>query len=185
MPKADVGPNVKLFGQDTGQYCGEATGQMTRNGYPKPGDRVFYLQSTLSNIIEAHKSNPDRPNWATDPQGLRLCLQLLSNAPVNWVERASTDRRETQLFIQQCIDQEKFPTAVLVNKGRHWVLVVGWETAAAGGGLKYVHYYDPQPVHRGADITVTAKTWNGAKRFSKVTIKGTWMNKFVAIGQRS
>lgn len=190
MPKADVGPNVKIFLQENALFCGEANAKMARNGYPDPGNRVPYDQKYLSNIIKAHNSNrnDDKRKWNTDPEGLRLCLQLLSSSPVNWVECASTDRWETQQFILQCIGQEKFPTPVLINRGFHWVLVVGWETTVAAGGvenLKFVHYYDPQQDCKGADTTATSTVWNSPKSFSAVQIKGTWVNRFVAVGQRS
>jgi hypothetical protein len=191
MAKADVGNNVTLFGQENGFYCGEANAKMTRNGYPNPADRAVFEQDFLRNMIKAHRSHreTDMHDWNSDPQGLQVCLQMLSKETVKWEQCVSTDRDEVQLFVQDCVEKSGFPTPVLTNQGHHWVLVVGWETEIPPGGgapvLKHMRYFDPEPVGIGADITVAASTWNRSRRFSKVTIDGTWVDKFVAIGQRS
>jgi hypothetical protein len=191
MAKVDVGANVALFGQEGQEIdglCGEANAQMARNGYPDPADRLFYAQQFLKTIIKDANSKRfgDKGDWGTDPHGLRECLQSLSSAPVNWVICASKERRVTQEFVQKCISESGFPTPVLVNQGFHWVLVVGWETEEAPGSdspiLKFVHYYNPEPIGHGSDVTVAGSTWSRSNRFSKVTITGTWANKFVAVG---
>lgn len=189
MPKVDIGSNVTLFGQETGFYCGEANTQMARFGYPNPDDRENYDQDFLANMIKAHRSHREvDKNWSSDPQGIQRCLQLLSKAPVNWEVCVSDSREEAQLFIQESVGKAGFPTLALTNQGAHWVLVVGWETEIPPEGgepvVKHIRYYDPEPIGVGSDITVAASTWQRAERFSKVTEKGTWMGKFVAIGQR-
>ncbi len=162
---------------------------MARDGYPDPADRLYYEQAFLDTIIEAHNSKRkgDNGKWNTDPQGLRSCLEVLSSAPVNWVQCSSTHRDETQTFIQRCVRDAGFPTPVLTNEGRHWVLVVGWEMEATHPGghaaLKHVHYYDPKPDGIGADRTVTAREWKTKACFSTVAIKGTWVKHYVAVGQ--
>jgi hypothetical protein len=191
MPKVsvDVGANVPVYGQEKGNYCGETNAQMARDGYPDRSDRIYYRQKYLHNIIRAQNSAlpADKCHWNTDPQGLQGCLQLLSNPPVNWVVLSNSQRDETELFIMQRIEQTRFPVPVLVNGGRHWVLVVGWETEVPLGGgnaeLKYIHFHDPEPLGKGSDITATARAWHRT-RFSAVRIGGTWHDNFVAVGQR-
>lgn len=47
----DLSANVPLYGQQLCYWCGAASGQMARNGYPNPADRLFYLQSDVWNTI--------------------------------------------------------------------------------------------------------------------------------------
>ena len=182
---------MQLFGQEDETYCGEATAEMTRNGYPNPGDRVIYAQAYLYNIIQAKNTTQpgDQGKWGTDPSAMRECLQMLSSPPVNWVECAGTSSQKVQQFIMDCIQQGQFPVPVIVQEGGHWVLVVGWETKAASGGgppvLVRMHCYDPEPLGHGHKSWVMAKKWNSADYFSKVADGKIWRNKFVAVGQRS
>jgi len=188
VPKVDVAGNVTLFSQKKGFFCGEATAQMARNGYPDPSNRVYYTQDDLRNNIVAHNSNAigDLNQWNTDPQGLCDCLRSLSTAPVNWAAFPTSSRGDAQMFLEQSIQDTQFPVGVLIRAGEHWVLVVGYETAVDETGkeqLKFIHFYDPEPVGRGTDRTIAATRWSGSKYFVKVTTPGTWEGKFVVVGQ--
>jgi hypothetical protein len=189
MPIVDLGDDVTPYIQENGQYCGEATAQMTRNGYPKEYGPVYYTQAYLYNIIQCKNSTEpgDQCEWNTDPKGLRECLQLLSSPPVNWVECANIDGDTAQQFIMDCIEQSRFPVPVVVQKGLHWVLVVGWETRAPQEGgdpvLMRVRLYDPEPKEVGSKGWISAKKWN-ADYFSKVYYGKIWRGTFVAVGQR-
>lgn len=189
MPKVDVAGNVMLFPQRKGFFCGEATAEMARDGYPDASNRVYYTQDDLRNNIDAHNStaNGDLGQWSTDPKGLSDCLQSLSTEPVNWVEFDTTSREDAEMFLQQSIQNTQFPAGVLIRAGEHWVLVVGYETEVDANGkekLKFVHFYDPEPVGIGTDRTLHASTWSGSRYFVRVKTSGTWKGKFVVVGQQ-
>ena len=187
MAKFNIGQNVKLFGQETGVFCGEASAKMTLNGFPKAADRHVHKQTDLKTIIEHQNSTVriDHDTWNTDPKGLQECLELLSTNGAKWMQVAPTNSEEAQEFIQQCIEVEQFPTPVLVQEGKHWVVVVGWETEEVVGGspkLKFMHYHDPEPGGKGSYGTKTGDEW--ALYFAMVKYEGTWKGKFVAVGKR-
>lgn len=94
MYTVDLSANVPLYGQEQCTWCGPASGQMARNGYPSPADRLLYAQLSLWNSIHVYNSkDPADAAWATDPHGLTGCLQSLSNpAGVDWVEFADPDQ---------------------------------------------------------------------------------------------
>ena len=52
----DLSANVPLYGQEQCIYCGAASGQMIRNGYPNPADRLFYTQLSIWNTIQVNNS---------------------------------------------------------------------------------------------------------------------------------
>ncbi|MGH9493376.1 MAG: hypothetical protein ACRD3B_00160, partial [Candidatus Sulfotelmatobacter sp.] len=111
----DIGANVPLYGQQMCFWCGAASAEMARNGYPNPADRVYYTQQYLWNTIQAHNSTaPADVGWATDPHGLQGCLQSLSTAPVDWVEYESTSIGSVLFFMLFWMNREGFPSPVLV-----------------------------------------------------------------------
>jgi hypothetical protein len=187
MYTKDVGANVPLYGQQMCYWCGAASAEMSRNGYPNPADRVYYTQQFLWNTIQAHNSTaPADAGWATDPHGLQGCLQSLSSAPVDWVEYASTSSSAVMFFMLFWMNRENFPSPVLVNQGGHWVVVVGWETdvepvAGSSPTLQQIHYYDPEPHNVGTDTTTTGAQWYSGPWNGSVVYSGTWLNQFVAI----
>jgi hypothetical protein len=151
MYNLDIGANVPLYGQQMCYWCGAASAQMARNGYPNPADRVYYTQANLWNIIQLHNStSPADSGWATDPHGLRGCLQSLSRLPVDWVEFDKASSGAVLFFMLYWMNRERFPSPVLVNQGGHWVVVVGWETDVepvdgSSPTLQQIHYCDPEP----------------------------------------
>jgi hypothetical protein len=188
MSKVDVAANVMLLAQNKGFFCGEAVAEMARNGYPDPSNRFYYTQDDLRNNIVAHNSTAigDLDQWNTDPQGLTNCLQSLSSEPVHWVDNPFTSRDDAQTFLQQSIQSTLFPAGVLIRAGEHWVLVVGYETEVDETGtekLKFIHFYDPEPVGIGSDRTIRASTWSSSRYFVKVQTSGTWQDKFVVVAQ--
>ena len=122
--------NVPLYGQEQCVWCGAASAQMARNGYPNPADRLFYTQLSLWNTIQVHNSTaPADSGWATDPHGLTGCLQSLSNPPgVHWVEFSNSSRDALLFTILYWMNRREFPTPVLVNQGGHWIVIVGFVT---------------------------------------------------------
>src|SRR2546421_11559823 len=124
----DLSANVPLYGQQQCVWCGAASAQMSRNGYPNPADRILYSQLNLWNTIQLHNSTlPADAGWATDPHGLQGCLQTLSNpAGVNWVEFAKTTANALLFEILYWMDKRNYPCPVLINQGGHWVVIVGY-----------------------------------------------------------
>jgi len=187
MYTKDVSSNVPLYGQQMCYWCGAASAQMTRNGYPNPADRLYYTQLYLWNTIQAHNStSPADSGWATDPHGLQGCLQSLSSAPVDWVEYDNTSIGSVLFFMLFWMNREGFPSPVLVNQGGHWVVVVGWETdvepiTGSSPTLEQIHYFDPEPHNVGTDTTMTGAQWYAGPWNGSVIYPGTWQNQYVAI----
>ncbi len=187
MYPVDLSANVPLFGQEMCYWCGAASAQMTRDGYPTPADRVYYTQSYLWNVIQAWNSTlPADAGWATDPTGLRGCLQSLSSAPVDWVAYVNPSASAVMFFMLYWMNVERFPSPVLVNQGGHWVVVVGWETdveptAGSSPTLQTIRFYDPEPHNQGTDTTMSGSQWYAGPWNGSVIYSGTWLNDYVAV----
>jgi hypothetical protein len=188
MYNVDISSNVTLYGQEMCFWCGAASAQMSRNGYPNPASRLYYTQTSLWNTIQTYNSTlPQDAGWATDPHGLAGCLQNLANpAIVDWVESANTSRDAVMFFLLYWMNIEHYPSPVLVNQGGHWVVVVGWETdieptSGSSPTLQQIHYFDPEPHNVGTDTTMTAAQWYAGPWNGAVIYGGTWLNKYVAI----
>jgi hypothetical protein len=188
MYSLDISGDVTLYGQEMCYWCGPASAQMSRNGYPDPADRLYYTQTALWNTIQTYNSTlPQDSDWATDPQGLAGCLQNLANpAVVDWVQSANASRDAVLFFMLYWMNIEHYPSPVLVNQGGHWVVVVGWETDIEPTGgtsptLQQIHYFDPEPHNVGTDTTMTAAQWYAGPWNGPVSYSGTWLNQYVAI----
>jgi hypothetical protein len=184
----DVSGNVPLYGQEMCIWCGAASAQMSRNGYPNPPDRLFYTQLDLWNSIQANNStDPADAGWATDPHGLRACLQAAANpAGVHWAEFANASRDGLLFSTLYWMNRLEFPAPTLVNQGGHWVVIVGWTTdvepvSGSSPVLQSIHYHDPEPHNVGSDTMMTAAQWYGGPWNGAVMYGGTWLNKYVAI----
>jgi hypothetical protein len=184
----DLSANVPLYGQEQCFWCGAASGQMARNGYPNPADRLFYAQVDVWNTIQVHNSTiPADTGWATDPHGLTGCLQALNNpAGVHWVEFAYPSR-DTLLFeILYWINNRSYPSPVLINQGGHWVDIVGYVTDVepvygSSPVLQTISTHDPEPHNVGTSSTFSAAQWFGGPWNGAVTYAGTWQNQYVAV----
>jgi hypothetical protein len=186
----DLSGNVTLYGQERCNWCGAASAQMTRNGYPNPADRLFYTQLDLWNTVQVYNSSDATDvgqGWATDPHGLTGCLQNLANpAGVHWVEFSHTTRDSVLFDILYWMNVREFPSPVLINEGGHWVVIVGWTTDVepVGGSspiLQSIHIYDPEPHNVGSDTSFTAAQWYAGPWNGAVIYAGTWLNKYVAV----
>jgi hypothetical protein len=188
MYNVDISSNVTIYGQEMCYWCGAASAQMSRNGYPNPADRLYYTQTSLWNTIQIYNSTlAQNTGWATDPHGLTGCLRNLANpAVVDWVEYANASRDAVLFFMFYWMNIEHYPSPVLVNQGGHWVVVVGWETDieptnGSSPTLQQIHYFDPEPHNVGTDTTMTAAQWYAGPWDGAVSYSGTWLNQYVAI----
>ena len=184
----DLSANVPLYGQEQCIWCGAASGQMARNGYPNPADRLFYAQVDVWNTIQVHNStSPADSGWATDPHGLTGCLQALNNpAGVHWVEFANSDRDTVLFDILFWMNVRQYPSPVLINQGGHWVDIVGYVTDVepVGGSspvLQTISVHDPEPHNVGTSSTFSAAQWFGGPWNGAVIYTGTWLNQYVAV----
>ncbi len=188
MYTKDIAGNVPLYGQEMCFWCGAASAQMSRNGYPNPPDRLFYTQLSLWNSIQANNStDPADSGWATDPHGLQRCLQSAANpAGVHWSEFANASRDGLLFSTLYWMNRREFPAPTLVNQGGHWVVIVGWTTdvepvTGSSPLLQFIHYHDPEPHNVGTDTMMAAAQWYGGPWNGPVMYGGTWLNKYVAI----
>jgi hypothetical protein len=184
----DLSANVPLYGQEQCFWCGAASGQMARNGYPNAADRLFYPQADVWNTIQVHNSAaPADSAWATDPHGLTGCLQSLSNPPgVHWVEFADATRDVVLFDIVFWMNQREYPSPVLVNQGGHWVVIVRYETdveplAGSSPTLQSIKYHDPEPHNVGTISTQTGAQWFAGPWNGSIIYSGTWLGKYVAV----
>ena len=184
----DLSANVPFYGQQQCDWCGAASAQMSRNGYPNSADRLFYSQQDLWNTIQLHNSTlPADVIWATDPHGLTGCLQSLDNpAGVNWVEFAEPAGNALLFEILYWMDQRSYPAPVLINRGGHWVIIVGYVTdvrpvAGSNPTLRTITINDPDAHKNGTTTLFTAAQWRAGPWNGSIIFSGTWLNKYVAV----
>jgi hypothetical protein len=184
MVTKDLTGNVPLYPQEQCDWCGAATVQMTRNGYPNPRDRMFFWQFYVWNMIQGRNStNPNDVGWATDPQGLLHCVRDLRNPTnVSWQQYAGTDRYGVLFSALDWMNRTDFPCPVLINQGQHWVTAVGFSTdipPTPGGtpNLETITYNDPLVGYTQVAGSVWFdKRWNGG-----VMYDGTWRGQYVVV----
>jgi len=190
MYTKDLSANVPLYGQQQCIWCGAASGEMTRNGYPNAPDRLFYLQSDVWNMIQARNSTDPADvaqGWATDPIGLSATLQAMSNpAGVHWVVFSGTGRDAILFDVLYWMNVREYPSPVLINQGGHWVVIVGWVTDVepVGGSspnLQSITVNDPEPHNVGTRSTFTGSQWFGAPWNGAVIYPGSWLSEYVAV----
>jgi len=186
----DLSANVPLYGQQVCDWCGAASGEMARNGYPNPADRVFYLQSDVWNTIQIYNSTDAADvaaGWATDPHGLTGTLMNLANPPgVDWVEYSDTSRDAVLHFMLYWMSVRNYPSPVLINQGGHWVVVIGYESdiqpqPGNSPTLQQITVLDPEPHNVGTYTTMSASQWYSGPWIGSVVYSGTWLNRYVAI----
>jgi hypothetical protein len=189
MFSLDVSDNVKLYGQESCCWCGAASGKMTMNGYPDPAHRVLYTQQTVWNSIQAHNSTaPADLGWCTDPFGLRDAMMALNAPPAggHWVVFSDPNRDTVMFDILYWMNRLRYPAPVLVNRGGHWVVIVGFDTdveptSGSSPTLSQIEFYDPEPHNNGTDTVQTAASWYAVPWVGPVQYSGTWLNDYVAV----
>ena len=190
MYTLDLSSNVTLYGQQDDKFCGAASAEMTRNGYPNPADRYLYAQPALWNTIRFYNSSNAvdvSQNWNTDPDGMKGCLASLGNpAGVQWIECADAKRDALLFEILFWMNSRKYPSPVVTNAGWHWVVVVGWTTdiepvAGSTPTLQWIHVCDPKPKNVGSHHSYPAGQWYAGPWFSAITLAGTWLGQYVAV----
>ena len=188
MYTRDLSANVPLYGQQQCIWCGAASGQMTRNGYPNAADRLFYVQSDVWNMIQVRNStNPADSGWATDPIGLTATLQAMNNpAGVHWVTFANSSRDTVLFDILFWMNVRQYPSPVLINQGGHWNVIVGWVTdvepvSGSSPNLQSITVNDPEPHNVGTVSTFTGAQWFNGPWNGAVIYSGTWLNQYVAV----
>jgi hypothetical protein len=186
----DLSGNVNVYGQEQCVWCGAASAQMIRDGYPNPGDRLFYTQLFLWNRIQVHNSAAAADvaeGWATDPHGLTGCLQSLANpAGVHWSEFADPSWNDVLFDMLYWMNIRQFPSATLINRGGHWVVIVGFTTdvepvAGSAPVLQNIRVYDPEPHNVGTHSLLTGAQWFAGPWVGPVWYNGTWLNDYVAV----
>ncbi len=188
MYTKDLSGNVTLYGQEQCTWCGAASAQMIRNGYPNAADRLFYTQLNLWNTIQANNSTaPADSGWATDPHGLTGGLQSLSNpAGVHWAEFSDASRDTVLFETLYWMNRRQYPSGVLINQGGHWVVIAGFVTdvepiAGSSPTLQSIDIFDPEPHNVGTHSTFTAAQWFGGPWNGAVRYSGTWLNRYVTV----
>jgi hypothetical protein len=192
MSTLDLSANVPLYGQEQCTWCGAASGQMIRNGYPDPADRLFYTQTFIWNRIQVHNSTDPADlalpvPWATDPHGLTGCLQSLANpAGVHWAEFGDASSSDVLFDMLYWMNVRHYPSAVLINRGGHWVVIVGFVTDVepvhgSAPVLQTISVYDPEPHNIGTDTQFTGAQWFAGPWNGAIWYAGTWYNQYVAV----
>lgn len=188
MYTVDLSGNVPLYGQEQCNYCGAASGQMARNGYPNAVDRLFYAQVDVWNVIQANNSTLAADAlWATDPHGLTACMNLLSNpAGVHWSEFANSSRDVVLFDTLYWMNRRHFPSPVLINRGGHWIDIVGYVTdvepvSGSTPVLQSISVNDPEPHNVGTSTTFSAAQWFGGPWNGDVMYSGSWFGKYVTV----
>lgn len=185
--KVDLSGNVPLYGQETSIWCGAACGKMIMNGYPNPGDRILYSQQTVWNNIQNNNLTGEPITWATNPVGLRITLNTLNPPPGSWNVYALANRGTVMFEIMYWMNNNNLPVAILVNQGKHWVTVIGYESdivpqrESATPKLKYITIHDPLPVNKGATSTIAANSWYNTYWNGPICYCGTWYGTYVAV----
>lgn len=192
MYTIDLSGNVTIYGQEQTNWCGAASAQMTRNGYPNPAERYLYNQADLWNTIQIYNSTNATDvsrHWNTDPHGMTGCLQNLANPTgVQWNELSEAARDMVLFGILYWMNVRGFPSPVLVNAGWHWMVVVGWTTdvepvAGSSPVLQSIEVYDTEPRNVGSYHSYTGPQWYAGHWCFAVNVGGTWLNKYVAVGE--
>jgi hypothetical protein len=186
----DLTGNVPIYGQERCNWCGAASAQMIMDGYPNPADRIFHTQQDIWDTIQANNSTDPTDvaqGWATDPFGLREALKNLNPPPGGtWSVHANANRDTVMFDILYWMNRNSYPVATLINRGGHWVVIVGYETdiepvAGSTPTLQEITINDPEPHNVGSQSTMTAAVWYATDWVGSVWYAGTWDNQYVAV----
>lgn len=175
----DIVLEIKRFIQeDLEQYCGPACCQMILNKYG-----CNMRQDDLYEIIDKNCTEPEK--WHSDPDGISFILNNKLKTKVTFVidDFSSAPEEQNKILskIFYTLDSLKFPCAVLINEGRHWVVIKGYRIEQKSTGDKIIGLWlsDPYPSHPDKYYCAIEEFKNG---MLKPSIYGEkWNKKFVII----
>lgn len=176
--------NVPLYAQEEDNWSGPASGQMVMDGYPDPGDCIYYSQGLIWYIINSF--NPE-PGWDTDPYSLQQTLLALNPPPTGtWSLLTDTVKEDLMFDILYWMNRQEYPTPTLVYEGLRWVVIKGYQTDiepvyGSDPILEMITIHDPFPTGAGAINTMTGTVWYSTYWENPVNAPGTWFGEYVAI----
>ena len=187
----DVYLDVPLYCQETNNWCGAASAQMTHDGYPTPPGPKYFSQTSLWNCIQAHKDDPS-VNWATDPDGLKYCMNDMGHPPSGvWVVEAKSSYLSEMYAVLYWMTVQRYPTPVLVWHQQHWVVITGFTTDVdptthSTVSLQFIEFNNPWPPCSGGSggtyHYVTGASWQVSYFCGPVNISSSkWYGKYIAV----
>ncbi|UCH92663.1 MAG: hypothetical protein JSV88_20530 [Candidatus Aminicenantes bacterium] len=179
-----VSLTIPLYGQENSIFGGPASAQMLMDGYPAPYPSIYYEQSVIWTSIQSHNSG--EPGWATDPQGMQGALTELNPPPGTWALRTDEVKEDLMFQVLYWMNNNHFAVTTLINKGHHWVDIVGYQTdvepvSGSDPVLELITIHDPWPIGTGHVDTMSGAVWYSTHWAEPVENPGTWENKYVAI----
>ncbi len=181
----EVDLTVPLYGQEISYWSGPACAQMLMDAYPDPFPSIYYAQSVIWASILSHNSG--EAGWATDPLGMQGALMEL-NPPQQgvWSLKAYDVKEDLMFQILYWMNRNSYPVTTLINRGLHWVDVVGYVTDiepvyGSDPELLEITINDPWPVGVGQVSTIDGAVWYDDQWEFPVEKAGTWYDKYVAV----
>jgi len=175
---------VPLYGAEQANWSGPASGQMVMDGYPDPGDRIFYSQGLIWYIINTFSPEP---GWDTDPYSMQQTLLALNPPSAGtWSILTDTVKEDLMFDILYWMNRQLYPTPTPVYEGASWVVIKGFQTdveptGGSGAILEMITIHDPFPIGQGAIDTMAGTIWYDTYWQNPVSIPGTWENLYVAV----
>jgi hypothetical protein len=192
--------NVPLYGQDTSYYCGAASSQMIMMGYPNAASRKCHVQDQIYGTIQAKKQDS---GFYSDPDGLKDTVMSLNPPPAAGHFSIFSDASSGVVMHDMLywMSIRNYPTAALINKGDHWVVITGFRTdvnpQSGNAVLQSIDINDPAPpdtaphdnpctaaiegneggtIRHATGTSWFSNDWQNPNRW------GTkWLNKYVAV----
>ncbi len=165
-----------LFGQEAGNWCGAATGEMilSQGGVNK-------TQTEIWNQIQMNNKDPDE--FHTDPDGLALTLSGFDADSWNVVYGGvGSQDALIELLMERMVSFER-PIALLVDNGNHWVVWSGFtsdiDPLDGDAALLSAILNDPLPVNAGHIETLNAAAFE--TRFSLSNYGVVYFHEYVAV----
>jgi len=84
------------------------------------------------------------------------------------------------------MNRRHYPSPVLINRGGHWINIVGYVTdveplAGSSPVLQSISVNDPEPHNVGTSSTFSASQWFGGPWNGDIMYSGSWFGKYVAV----
>jgi hypothetical protein len=141
------------------------------------------IKQMYDHAVAYDSPGEDWPYWYIDPGAMRRTL--LDFYPQGfWTDYSNTvraDQTAADNQIQSTLQHYQVAAAVLVNGGKHWVCVVGYQYDASN---KLTGFFINDPAYNGggADQYISLAMWDVSPSFTPVSGGVQWLNKLVEIG---